>query len=95
MNNLEILFFYNRYNLESIRTKAKFSEVLKHETKIPNLKLRNIDVVKDASISKFYEVKGVPTVIILKNKAIHARVLGEISETEIRMLLKESNKKLK
>jgi thioredoxin-like negative regulator of GroEL len=72
-----------------------FSEVLKHETKIQNLKLRNIDVLKEASISKFYEVKGVPTVIILKNKAIHARVIGEISETEIRILLNESNNNFK
>lgn len=89
---MEILFFYNSCVPESLRAKSCFTGNLKKDLKRQNIILKNIDVSKESAISKNYQIHGVPTLLVLKKKTVLARMLGEVNESELKLLINEINK---
>ena len=85
---MEILFFYNNYSLESLRTKSIFSKAFE---KKPELKFRNIEVTREPLVCKKYNVLGTPTTLVLKNKIPILKHLGQLDEKEIHLLINEIN----
>lgn len=86
---LEILFFYDRYNRESVLTKSVLSKQFEKRKKDIDLKLNNIDITKNITLCKKYKVSGVPTTLIIKDKEPILRHLGQLSEEEINIILNE------
>lgn len=86
---LEILFFYDRYNRESLVTKSVLAERFEKKTKTAGLKLNNIDIKKNPTLCKKYKVIGVPTTLIIKNNELILRHLGQLNEEEINIILGE------
>jgi hypothetical protein len=89
---MEILFFYNGFIPESIKSKSAFSRIIKDNPENLNFKVRSFDVSKQSKVCKSYAIRGVPTILILQKKRIMARMLGEINEREIKLLLEEIKK---
>ncbi len=86
---MEILFFYNSYNEESLRTKSIFTQFAENNPNELNLRFSNFDVAKNPSICKEYDIHGVPTTLVLRNKIAVYRHLGQLNESELKIMIDE------
>lgn len=89
MSDLEILFFFNSYNQESLNSRFIISSILAQKADDHRILFREINVTKEHAMCKMYDVKGVPTTIILKNNSIVKKILGELDEKEIASIIKK------
>lgn len=86
MKNVEILFFYNRKNPESIRIKASFYEEFYKNSTEHSFDVTDIDVLRHPNLCSKYEVYGVPTILIVKNEIPVFKHLGDIRKEEIKII---------
>ncbi len=93
LKGLEILFFYNKYNPESLKTRSDFFEVFAQNNCISNIKINSIDIDKYPLICKKYNINGIPTTLIFKNDVPVLKVLGQLFKKDLKLLMKELNNK--
>lgn len=90
---MEILFFYSSCVPESLRAKSCFTGNLKNNLKSKNIRVKNIDIIKESTLCKNYKIHGVPTLLVLNNKKVLVRMLGELKESELNLLITEISNK--
>ena len=91
MKNCDILFFYSNYNLISLRTKLRLSDILDKSSKKQNIRFKEIDINKEPLTCKRFGIQGIPTTIILKNDIVLAKFLGDLEEDEMKLFLEGIN----
>ena len=54
------------------------------------ISFKEIEISKEPSICKSFGIEGTPTTIVLRNNIVHAKLLGDLDENEIKLIIKEA-----
>ncbi|PKL82414.1 MAG: hypothetical protein CVV24_10260 [Ignavibacteriae bacterium HGW-Ignavibacteriae-3] len=83
---MELLFFYDKYSPESLKSKSAVSKIITQKRK-KNIRIRNIEISGMRSVCKKYNVMGIPTLVLLRKQKPVLKLLGQMTEDELNRII--------
>ena len=82
------ILFYRNVNKQSLQIKMAINDLFAKYGKVKEIKIKEVNYDVEKNICQQYEIKGIPSLLLLKDGEIIGRFLGEITPEELEIIMK-------